>query len=176
MTIWVASVAVFSAVRCRAAGGAPRDRTRWHGLLRKGRINCESFVRLIVAFAPRGVPDYPPCRRDRSLTRPVPQLVGARRLRTLLLSDVDYLKGADARSPTAATPDATARHRPLRLPVMGLPPRYTVANRPLRPTFSNLDSALCTHVPPNTRAVLPAARAVSTTHAAGISPLAPRTS
>ena len=97
----------------------------------------------------RGVPDYPPCRRDRSLTRPVPQLVGARRLRTLILSDVDYLKGADARSPTAATPDATARHRPLRLPVMGLPPRYTVANRPLRPTFSNLDSALCTHVPPN---------------------------
>ena len=88
-------------------------------------------------------------RFDRSLTRPVPQLVGARRLRTLLLSDVDYLKGADARSPTAATPDATARHRPLRLPVMGLPPRYTVANRPLRPTFSNLDSALCTHVPPN---------------------------
>ena len=88
-------------------------------------------------------------RFDRSLTRPVPQLVGARRLRTLILSDVDYLKGADARSPTAATPDATARHRPLRLPVMGLPPRYTVANRPLRPTFSNLDSALCTHVPPN---------------------------
>ena len=88
-------------------------------------------------------------RFDRSLTRPVPQLVGARRLRTLILSDVDYLKGADARSPTAATLDATARYRPLRLPVMGLPPRYTVANRPLRPTFSNLDSALCTHVPPN---------------------------
>ena len=61
----------------------------------------------------------------------------------------DYLKGADAQYPTAVTPDATARHRPLRLPVMGLPPCYTVANRPLRPTFSNLDSALCTHVPPN---------------------------
>ena len=101
------------------------------------------------ALAPAHLRDPAKPRFDRSLTRPVPQLVGARRLRTLLLSDVDYLKGADARSPTAVTPDATARHHPLRLPVMGLPPRYTVANHPLRPTFSNLDSALCTHVPPN---------------------------
>ena len=108
----------------------------------RGESSCFSL-------APTQPRDPAKPRFDRSLTRPVPQLVGARRLRTLILSDVDYLKGADARSPTAATPDATARHRPLRLPVMGLPPRYTVANRPLRPTFSNLDSALCTHVPPN---------------------------
>ena len=105
------------------------------------------------ALAPAHLRDPAKPRFDRSLTRPVPQLVGARRLRTLILSDVDYLKGADARSPTAATPDATDRPPPpslrLGLPVMGLPPRYTVANRPLRPTFSNLDSALCTHVPPN---------------------------
>ena len=96
------------------------------------------------ALAPAHLRDPAKPRFDRSLTRPVPQLVGARRLRTLLLSDADYLKGTDAcrtrrggkRSVIPLQDKRTGRTEHIHHATIAQRPSYTTRRLPTAPLQS----------------------------------------